>query len=487
MTYSDSVLDQATRLECELDPLYAFRYFYKQQGGSKLLVNAHHQLISDTLMRVYKGEITRLIINVPPGYSKTEQVVKKFIPWALSRNPRARFLHVSYADELALSNSSEARRVVQSSYYQRLWPIAIRDDADSKSTWITEQGGGVRAAPSRGQITGFRAGHMEPGFQGALLIDDPHKPDDINSAVKRKSVTDNYNVTLRSRQALETTPVILIMQRLHYDDLSGVLLRGGSGEQWHHLELPVLIDNSLAYPSEYTHGIQIPHGLPDGWLWPVKHSDAHSTSLQVNRRVYAAQYQQRPLRQDLEGALWSEQMIDAAGALASRVKAAPIKRTVVGIDPAAKSQIHNDETGIVVASSHVGDLYSVRGDFSGHYKPAEWARKAIWAYNEYDADAIIVETNNGGEMVEHTLRTEGFRGRVINVHASRSKVARAEPVSVLYAKGQVAHDGNLYLLEEELMGFSPTEAKESPNRLDAMVWTMYDLAPLRKGRFGAYT
>jgi phage terminase large subunit-like protein len=474
MTTADQ-RDYARRLECEEDGLYFARYFFKQRMGNKMIVAPHHKVIQDTLDRVVSGEITRLIINIPPGYTKTELATINLIGRGLALNNRARFMHLSYSHNLALLNSSTARGVIKSQAYQAMWPMALKDDADSKAMWWTEHGGGVYASSAAGQVTGFRAGHMEPGWQGALIIDDPVKPDDAYSDTVRGGINDRFNETIKSRLAIETTPMIVIMQRIHYQDLSGYLLRGGSGEKWHHLNLPVIIDNSDPYPSENTHGIPIAHGLPDGWLWPYKHNETHRTALFAHRRTAEAQYMQRPRRFNAEGALWTEALIAAAHALQIRHDR---NRTVVAIDPQATNSDESDETGIVVASSYgAGDAkqYSVDGDYSGKFSPNGWATKAMGAYDQHRADAIVIETNQGGDMAEETLRNAGFKGRIVRVHASKGKYARAEPISALYEQGRVAHQGSLYLLENQLMEYVPATAKKSPDRLDAMVYALTEL------------
>lgn len=241
----------ARRIECEEDGLYFTRYFFKQRIGSRMIVAPHHQVIQRTLDRVIDGDIRRLIINVPPGYTKTELATINMMGRGLALNRRARFMHLSYSHNLALLNSSTTRSIVKSAAFQSMWPMALRDDADSKAMWWTEYGGGVYASSAAGQVTGFRAGHMESGWQGSLIIDDPVKPDDAYSETIRVGVNTRFNETIRSRLAIETTPIVVIMQRIHYHDLSGYLLRGGSGEQWHHLNLPVLIDNSEQYSVLY--------------------------------------------------------------------------------------------------------------------------------------------------------------------------------------------------------------------------------------------
>lgn len=474
MTTADQITF-ARKIECEEDGLYFARYFFKQRMGSKMIVAPHHQVIQRTLDRVVSGEITRLIINVPPGYTKTELATINMIGRGLALNNRARFMHLSYSHNLALLNSSTARGTVKSAAYQAMWPMELRDDADSKAMWWTEHGGGVYASSAAGQVTGFRAGHMEPGWQGALIIDDPVKPDDAYSETIRDGVNNRFNETIKSRLAIETTPMVVIMQRIHYHDLSGYLLRGGSGEKWHHLNLPVIIDNSLPYPEENTHGIPIEHGLPDGWLWPFKHNESHRVALFSHRRTAEAQYMQRPRRFNTEGALWNEQLIAAAHEL--QIQAAR-QRCVVAIDPQATNSDESDETGIIAASAYGGGdkrQFSVDGDYSGKYSPAGWAKKAMAAYDQHQADAIVIETNQGGDMAEDTLKNAGFKGRIIRVHASKGKYARAEPISALYEQGRVAHRGALYQLENQLMEYVPTTAKKSPDRLDAMVYALTEL------------
>lgn len=469
----------ARKVECEEDGLYYARYFFKQRTGGKMIVAPHHKVIQKTLDRVIDGEIQRLIINVPPGYTKTELATINMMGRGLALNCRARFMHLSYSHNLALLNSSTARGMIKSQAYQSMWPMALRDDADSKAMWWTEHGGGVYASSAAGQVTGFRAGHMEPGWQGALIIDDPVKPDDAYSEIVRDGVNNRFNETIKSRLAIETTPMIVIMQRIHYHDLSGYLLRGGSGEKWHHLNLPVIIDSSRSYEEtfpENTHAIPIDHGLPDGWLWPFKHNESHRVSLFSHRRTAEAQYMQNPKRFNAEGALWNEEMISAAHAMRITQE---LTRTVVAIDPQATNSEESDESGIAVASVYgSGDerQYSLDADYSGKYSPNGWATKAIEAYEQHEADAIVIETNQGGDMAEDTLRNAGFGGRIIRVHASKGKYARAEPISALYAQGRVAHRGSLYEVENQFMEYVPSTAKKSPDRLDAAVYALTELS-----------
>ncbi len=244
----------------EQDGMQFMRYFFKLREGTVMLRNWHHYVIEYVLQAVFDGKITRLIVNIAPGYTKTEQVVLNFICRGLALNPRSKYIHTSYSGELAQENSSKIKETVQSAEFQELWPMNTRIDTKGKKRWFTELGGGMMATSSGGQITGFRAGRMEPGFTGAFVNDDPVKPDDAYSAVKRNAINNRFNNTMRSRLAIETVPMINIMQRIHEDDLSGYLLKGGSGDVWHHLVIPThLTEEELErkYPEDYTHGIPI--------------------------------------------------------------------------------------------------------------------------------------------------------------------------------------------------------------------------------------
>lgn len=282
--------------QCERSHLYFTRFFFKEQQGSAFRVGPHHRVICETLDRVLAGEIDRLVISIPPGYTKTLAAVIAFIARGLAvSGGRARFIHASFSAELVNENSVAIKDIVSTEPYQQMWGIAFRADASAKGRWMTDQGGGLLAKPAGGPITGFRAGTMDPGFTGALVIDDPLKPDDAYSAIEREKINRRWHSTFKSRLAREDVPVIVIMQRLHMDDFAGFLLRGGADCKWHHLLLPAEIDNSAPYPDEYTHGIPIDHGLPDGPLWPEKHGPEHLKILSADEYTYASQYLQRPI------------------------------------------------------------------------------------------------------------------------------------------------------------------------------------------------
>ncbi len=193
--------------------------------------------------------------------------------------------------------------------------------------------------------------------------------------------------------------------------------------------------------------------------------------------------------EDVPGAMWSHAIIDG-----TRVTSAPeLARIVIAIDPAAGSGEHSDETGIVVAGKDAAGHGYVLADLSGRYAPTEWAKAAIAAYRAHDADRVVAEVNNGGEMVEATVRMIDPNVSFTAVHAARGKVARAEPVAALYEQGRVHHLGAFPALEDQMCGFAHdfdrAAAGYSPDRVDALVWALSELLvqPLAgQGIFEAY-
>jgi len=157
----------------------------------------------------------------------------------------------------------------------------------------------------------------------------------------------------------------------------------------------------------------------------------------------------------------------------------PLTPTPAAIDPAVTSGEDADETGIVVAGTGEDGHGYVLEDLSSRYAPIEWARIAVAAYRRHRADRIVAETNNGGEMVEATVRMVDPNVSYKSVHASRGKYTRAEPVSALYEHGRVHHVGALSILEDQMCSFTPDldreRAKSSPDRADTLVWALTEL------------
>lgn len=300
MILSDHTEIAVAKVKCLKSLLWHTRYFFKAQFNRKFVIGEHHEIITNALERVLSGELKRLIINIAPRYGKTELAVKSFISHGLALNPSAKFIHLSYADTLALDNSETVKDIVQSVEYQQLFPsVQIKKDSKAKDKWYTTEGGGVLARAAGGQVTGFGAGRVDDEseyenwindieqnaetflerklkFGGAIIIDDPVKPEDADSDTAREKVNSRFDSTIRNRVNSRNTPIIVIMQRLHPNDLAGYLQREGEQDKWEVISLPCIKEDGTA-------------------LWPFKHTVEELQGMKrANDIVFERQFMQNP-------------------------------------------------------------------------------------------------------------------------------------------------------------------------------------------------
>lgn len=316
---------QAIRHCIQTDTLFATRLFFASQYGKKFNVGEHHKEIAKAFDDVFSGKTRFLMVNMPPRYGKTE-MLKSFVLKGIAINPAAKFIMSSYSENLALENSETIRDAVKSDWFHSLYPdIEIKKDSTAKQKWYTTAGGGVYATSSQGQITGFGAGTVETDesdvvkwlagdidsfmkdneslrgnpdkaieaavvaqadaeqfrFGGAIIIDDPLKVIDADSPVVRQKVIDIFEGTIRSRVNSRNTPIIVVMQRLHKDDLCGYLQRPEEQYKWEVLSLPAIVTDENG--DEHA-------------LYPFKHTlEELRTKRRQNKYVFETQYQQNPI------------------------------------------------------------------------------------------------------------------------------------------------------------------------------------------------
>ena len=189
------------------------------------------------------------------------------------------------------------------------------------------------------------------------------------------------------------------------------------------------------------------------------------------------------LLEDNPGALWHHDQIDKL-----KVEKAPeLDRIVIGVDPAVTSTEDSAETGIIVAGrgKEYPPHFYILGDLSLRGSPDTWAERAVYAYRTHQADRLVGEVNNGGDLVEAVLRTKDLQFAYMAVHASRGKLTRAEPIAALYEQGRVHHVGTFGALEDELCDFDPNVGQKSPDRMDALVWAIWELTNGAESAFPA--
>lgn len=292
------------KTKCLSNTLDFTRFVFKAVRGNKFKVGRHHRIICEALDRVIKGDIRRLIINIAPRYGKTELAVKSFIEYGLCLNPAAKFLHLSYSDDLVMDSSREIRETLQDETVHSLFGVNVLSKNNKK--WYTDKGGGLYAVSTGGQVTGFGAGvvdyddeekkaideftpYFNSKFAGAIVIDDPIKPEEALSDNTREKVNMRFETTIRNRVNSRHTPIIIIMQRLHERDLCGYLL-GQEPNVWTVVSLPCIYTDESGNECA---------------LWEEKHTLEELRTLQkVQPFVFETQYMQNP--KPWEGLMYRE-------------------------------------------------------------------------------------------------------------------------------------------------------------------------------------
>lgn len=392
--------------------------------GSKFILNWHHEAIAEHLEAVYNGDIQFLIINVPPGYSKTCLTVDNFVSWAIAKNNingiiTPKFIHTSYSGDLVNRNSSNVKRIIKSDYYSKIFDgVKIDSKKDALQEWYTLDGGGFYAAPSGGQLTGFHAGRkIDAGFHGAIIIDDPLKPADANSDTEREKINTWFTETLLSRLSYpEKTPIILIMQRLHERDLTGFLLSGESGINFEHLSLPVLDDSRKPRI-----------------LWEYMHDDKKILKLQANPYVFAGQYQQNPKPEG--GGLFKTEHWQRYQEIP------PIEHKIITVDLANTEKTRSDYTVCQCWGKYLNRAYLLD---QIRYKSEDPAVRIRDFYNKHKPRYVAIESNNMGAGVIRDLKkpfdSQGNKQDAIPIQPvwqSKDKVSRAKDIIPLIISGYV--------------------------------------------------
>lgn len=270
--FSDKQLAVGNALARDSFEFYS-RWIMLRNLGIRWQRAQHHSIVCKYLQAVFDGVILRLIISMPPRYSKT-QLVENFIEWTLGHCPDSEYIYLSYGSTLAEDKTAEALRNVRSQAYREIFPdvLLTRENAGD---WQTTKGGRVYASGTSGTVTGLGAGKMRPGFGGFLAVDDPHKPDEVFGPVREKVIR-NFQQTVENRLNWSTTPIIVIAHCLHVEDLPAWLKAGRNGEDWVHLRLPAILDDGTA-------------------LWPEKHPLEKLKRMQkASPYVFASQYMQSP-------------------------------------------------------------------------------------------------------------------------------------------------------------------------------------------------
>lgn len=398
--------------DCRADLLTFTQTMFRARKGADMKPNWHQEAICDALERVVLGDTTRLIINIPPRSGKTELAVINFIAWCMGNFPESEFIHASYSKRLATANAYAVRAIMQHETYAEIFShTALAGDSKAKDEFRTAHGGIVYATGAEGSITGYGAGGMGEQFKGAIVIDDPHKAGEANSDTMRQNVIDWFSTTMESRKNSPDTPIIVIMQRLHENDLSGWLLDGGNGEEWGHLKIPAVVDNESFWPEQFP-------------VEEMKRLD------EANPYVFAGQYMQDPAPKD--GGDFKPDNIEIIDALPSGL------RFVRGWDLAATTKKSSDYTATVKLAIKDGVTYIAHAHrFKG--APDEVDRNIVqFAETDIDTEASIPQDPGQAGVAQKQNLSRKLQGMSFEfTPESGDKRTRASPLAAQINVGNV--------------------------------------------------
>jgi predicted phage terminase large subunit-like protein len=475
----------------ETSPLHFAATWFNVTQGDSFRTNWHHHYFNWAAEKLFSGSAQNIIINIPPGGTKTEFWSVHLPVYAMVKFPRVRILNTSYSKDLVSENSERSRALVRSSEFRQFYPYEI--GKDKVDDWTLEKGGKRKhqlfSRSSGGQITGVRGGYMGAGYSGHIQADDWDKIDDLFSEAKRKKSHVRLVNTLRSRKAQSSTPFLAIQQRGHVDDSTAFLLSGGMGLKIDlHIKIPALINQD--YIDSLPDGIRerciksICHTEQvDGYwsYWPAKESVHDLIALRTaHPYTFASQYMQDP--ETLEGGIFNANDFLFYGDTEDGADLPIPERfdfRFITADTAQKTNEWNDWTVFAEWGVFDGKVYRLsyqrdRMDAKTLRRDFESFVRASHAKNDKkngNLRAVLVEDKSSG-----TGLIQEMAGRlpvpVTAVPRSRDKFTRAMDVQPHHAMKKVVlpyGDSQNYEMVAEVASFTHDDSHKFDDQTDVMM------------------
>lgn len=415
------------------------RYMFRVIEGKPFVIEPIHTGLLDYFNKIYSGEVTRLNVNVPPRAGKTT-LAKYLLVYALTVNPRANIIYTSFSQSLLTDIAASVRNILEHPIYKAMYPSAVTLEIEEinpvdefwleylkketgKNTYsakkITTRYGGICLFSSIGsQITGYGAGiRNSVGFTGALIIDDANKPADIHSQVMRNKVERYFEETLLTRLNSSEVPIINIQQRLHIDDLSGILEKKYNFET---LKKPLIDKNGICQlPKQYT-----PERVKE---------------LQINNYMFVSQYQQEPIV--LGGAIIKREWFGYY----DTEKEYNYKRIVIAGDTAMTAKESSDYSCLLVGGVTNNNRLHILQMVHQKLEYPELKQATISLYNSYQtgetkASAIYIENKASGVQLIQDFKKSGLP--ITGIDVTKDKLARVEEILEYLANGLVLLPNN---------------------------------------------
>jgi predicted phage terminase large subunit-like protein len=412
--------------------------FHSVNPGTALLPNWHIDIIAEYLEAARRSEITRLIINMPPRALKSLCVSVAWPAYLLGKNPATRVMAASYASSLSIKHAQDSRLLLQEEWFRNCFPECriLSGQNDKQKVVTTKQG--FRFATSVGGTATGEGGDI-------LIVDDPQHPLSALSRSDRHRISTWFDQTFSTRlNDKRKGRIVIVMQRLHVDDLSGHLLEKG---EWEHLCLPALCEQ----PQQFSFASANVQRMPGDILHAMREPQEilERAKCELGEQAFLAQYQQSPVASG--GMLFKSEWIRRYSP-----KELPSKfdRIVQSWDTAIKAGNHHDASACITFGEHNGN-YFVLSCLAERLEYPELKRLIISEAEQWAPDAILIEDKASGQSLLQDLRRETALP-LIAILPHGDKITRAAAVSPLVEAGRVFFSqkkANYSTLENELLNF----------------------------------
>ena len=399
------------------------------EPGVEFKNNWHIDAISDHLQAVVEGDIKRLIINVPPRHMKSISVAVALPAWTWASRPSKKFLFASYAASLSIRDSVKCRRLIDSPWYKAHFgdKFKLTDDQNAKQRFENDKTGFRISTSVGGALTGDGG--------DIICIDDPHNSIEADSSKVREGVLDWWDQAMQTRlNDPKTGAFVIIMQRLHEQDLTGHILANQLKGEWDHLMLPARYEVGAPNPMRSSLGFTDPRTEEGELLWPDRMDEKTLTNLERSLGSYAAagQLQQRPSPKGggiLKASWWvpweKEELPEVSYVIQSWDTAFETK----------ESSSYSARTTWGVFKKDGYDCLIVLEAWYDKVNYPELRKLAQEAYDDWEPDAVLIEAKASGQSLLADLRMAGVP--VLAYSPDRDKVARAHASSALLEDGRI--------------------------------------------------
>lgn len=414
---------------------------YKKQNEKRIVKEFHSEicrLLELVIADALPDGKRHLLITIPPRFGKTDTVARDFPAYCLGHIPDCEFIIASCTKGLARASSSNCKDIMSQDWYHEMFQdTRLKQVGGSKGAsdhFYTTEGGCVYASGSEGTIIGFGAGKLRPGFAGAFIVDDPIKPLEARSPTVRETVIDFYKTAVKTRLNGKRTPIIMIMQRLHPEDLAGYVLKE-EADDWYHYSVPALDEET------------------DESNWEDRKSTKELQEMrEVDPTTFYTQYQQKPITpggQVLKEKWWKFYTADMLPGIERNITA-----KIITADTAYKTKQENDYSvlqcwgfigpkALVLLDQDRGKwefpdlLTNARQFWYKHTgRDRQGAPKVGWLYTP--ATRFYIEDKVSGTSLIQTLRreeVEAIEWNVKDYDIPEDKVSRAKEMSFLMYRG----------------------------------------------------